>query len=97
MTLHVLSPAGRPPVNETFPGARRLTTLRGVRVGLLDNSKKNADALLTAVGEHLASRWDADVRLWSKGEGTGAAGAAPEATLREMSLGADAALVALGD
>lgn len=97
MTLHILSPAGRPPVDEVLPRARRLAALRGVRVGMLDNSKKNADGLLTAVGAHLAARWDADVRMWSKGEGTGAAGAAPEATLREMSRRVDAAVVALGD
>jgi hypothetical protein len=97
MTLQILSPAGLAPVDNTVSKAQRLTAVRGIRLGMLDNSKKNADALLTEVGAHLARAWDADVRLWSKGQGTGAAGAAPEATLREMSLGADAALVALGD
>lgn len=97
MKLQILSPTGLSPVDDTLPTAPRLTAVQGIRLGLLDNSKKNADALLAAVGTHLASTWDADVRMWAKGEGTGAAGAAPEATLREMSLGADAALVALGD
>jgi hypothetical protein len=97
VTVHVLSPAGRPPVDEMLAGARRLTALRGARIGLLDNSKKNADTLLTAVGANLADRWGADIRLWSKGEGTGAAGGAPEATLRDMSRRVDAVVVALGD
>lgn len=97
MTVQVLSPTGRDPVDDTSPQADRLGALRGARLGLLDNSKRNASALLVAVGDHLTRHWDADVRLWSKGEGTGAAGAAPDATLLEMSSNVDAALVALGD
>lgn len=97
MTVLVLSPTGRDPVDDTSPQADRLSTLRGARLGLLDNSKKNADVLLLAVGERLTRRWDVDVRLWSKGEGTGAAGAAPDVTLGAMSSNIDAALVALGD
>ncbi|EQA98403.1 hypothetical protein L485_17125 [Sphingobium baderi LL03] len=35
---------------ERAPIALRLKTLRGARIGLLDNTKKNADRLLAAVG-----------------------------------------------
>ena len=47
--------------------ARRRPDLRGARVGVLDNSKPNADALLGRVAELLVERAGAGpVRVWRK-------------------------------
>jgi hypothetical protein len=48
----IVSPEGAL-VGDSFQPAARLTTLRGKRVGLLDNTKVNAAALLEAVGRRL--------------------------------------------
>ena len=47
--------------------ARRRPDLRGARLGVLDNSKPNADALLGRVAELLVERAGAgSVRVWRK-------------------------------
>lgn len=97
MTLHVLSPTGRAPADVPADPSPRLRELEGKRIGLLDNSKQNADALLLAVGKQLTIQYGVQTRLWQKGEGTGAAGPAPEAMAADIASNVDAVLVALGD
>ena len=97
MTLHVFSPLGRDPADVAMDPSPRLRALDGKRIGLLDNSKQNADALLVSLGEQLASRYGAQVRLWQKGEGSGAAGPVPDPMATEIAGSVDAVLVALGD
>lgn len=97
MTLHMFSPTGRDPADVPVEPSRRLGGLEGKRIGLLDNSKQNADTLLLAVGEQLTTQYGVQVRLWQKGEGTGAAGPAPEAMAADIAANVDAVLVALGD
>jgi hypothetical protein len=47
--------------------ARRPASLRGLRIGVLDNSKPNADVLLGRVAELLAERGHAtEIRRWTK-------------------------------
>ena len=47
--------------------ATRRASLRGLRVGVLDNSKPNADVLLARVAARLAERHGAgSVRSWQK-------------------------------
>ena len=49
------------------PLAPRPASLRGLRIGVLDNSKPNADVLLGRVAELLAARTQAaSVRHWRK-------------------------------
>ena len=48
------------------PLARRRPSLTGLRIGVLDNSKPNADVLLDGVAETLAARAGATVRRWTK-------------------------------
>jgi hypothetical protein len=49
------------------PGARRAQSLRGLRIGVLDNSKPNADVLLGRVAELLAERvGGASIHRWTK-------------------------------
>jgi hypothetical protein len=70
----LVDPAGasRPPVK---PLASRLGTLTGARLGLLDNAKPNADAILGAIAERLqAEQGVAEVvRFRKKNPGMGAA------------------------
>ena len=52
---------------ETRPLARRRGSMRGLRVGVLDNSKPNADVLLHRVAALLVERHGAaSVRAWQK-------------------------------
>lgn len=53
--IELLDPTGKPRPQEA-PLAVRSQILRGQRVGLLDNSKQNADVLLERVAELLRSR-----------------------------------------
>ena len=46
--------------------ARRSRSLAGLRIGVLDNSKPNADVLLGTVAELLAGQAGATVRRWTK-------------------------------
>src|SRR6187200_2113976 len=58
--LHVeaiLSPEGTSHAKQHRLAPRRFTTLDGVRLGLLGNSKLNADAVLLAVGDLLKERY----------------------------------------
>jgi hypothetical protein len=65
--MDVLNPT--PPVapGTVTPLARRPRDLRGARIGILDNSKPNADALLGRVAELLVERAGAAaVARWRK-------------------------------
>jgi len=64
--MKVLSPLGA--TSDTVkPLARRRPSLAGLRIGVLDNSKPNADVLLGRVAERLAERVGAAaVRRWQK-------------------------------
>jgi len=64
--MNVLSPlaAGHRAVRALAP---RPSSLRGARIGVLDNSKPNADALLGRAAELLAARaGGATIRRWRK-------------------------------
>ena len=64
--LRVLSPLGTTAA-ESKPLAPRRGSLRGLRIGILDNSKPNADVLLGRVAELLVERAGAGpITLWRK-------------------------------
>jgi hypothetical protein len=48
------------------PLAPRPRDLRGLRLGVLDNSKPNADALLGRIAEALAQRHGMSIHRWVK-------------------------------
>jgi hypothetical protein len=64
--MNVLSPLGA--TSDTVkPLARRRPSLAGLRIGVLDNSKPNADVLLARVAERLAERVSgATLARWQK-------------------------------
>lgn len=89
----LMSPVGVH-IAERAPIARRLKTLRGARIGLLDNTKKNADRLLAAVGEILV-RDHGVIELVSRRK-ISSSPAAPDEMLDELAR-CDAVINAYGD
>jgi hypothetical protein len=64
--MKVLSPFGVTP-DTVKPLTKRRPSLAGLRIGILDNSKPNADVLLGRVAELLAARaGGATIQRWSK-------------------------------
>lgn len=89
----LMNPRGSNAV-ERRPIAPRLATLAGKTVGLLDNTKKNADILLRTVGEILVA--DHGVARVVYRRKVGSSPAAPAAMLDELAA-CDAVINAYGD
>ena len=94
-TEAILSPEGTSNAGKARLAPRRYTTLDGVRLGLLGNSKLNADNVLLAIGDLLKERYQIkSVFVRSKPYfGT----PAPEAIVSEMAENADVVLAGVGD
>jgi hypothetical protein len=94
-TEAILSPEGTSTNGKAQLAPRRYTTLDGVRLGLLGNSKLNADNVLLAIGELLKERYALkSIFVRSKPYfGT----PAPEAIVTEMAENADVVLAGVGD
>ena len=93
---HILDPTGlsRRPAQESS-AARRLPALANVRVGLLNNTKKNAAPLLAELGRLLARDYGAEVSI----QRTKYTIAFPvdEPLLKEISAASDMVIVGVGD
>ena len=57
--IEIVSPVGQGASKKTGLAPRDHDTLQGLRIGLLDNNKPNADKFLEFVGELLKSRNEA--------------------------------------
>ena len=90
--MDLLSPLGA--TSDTVKSlARRRPSLAGLRIGVLDNSKPNADVLLGRVAERLAERvGGATIRRWRK---PGASH--PALMLDDVAGGADVVLTGSAD
>jgi len=93
MSGHLLSPIGVNNV-ERHPIAERLDTLKGKRIGLLDNTKKNADLLLKAAGEILQREFGVAEVIYRRK--ISSSPGAPAEMLDELA-GCDAVINAYGD
>ncbi len=92
---HVLVNPVTQPVIAPFNGAPRLASLAGTRVGLIDDSKRNADVLLEELAELLRTKYEiADVKWHRKPSASRPAD--PDA-LRELVEECDSVIVAIGD
>jgi hypothetical protein len=58
-SIEIVSPVGQSASKKTGLAPRNRDGLQGLRIGLLDNNKPNADKFLEFVGEMLKSRNDA--------------------------------------
>ncbi len=81
----------------TAPRARP-DSVRGLRIGVLDNGKPNADVLLTTLAEELVRRYGALPGLvTTKGDGANAATPARPDVLDRLSKEVDVTLVGSAD
>ena len=55
--VEIVSPLGVPVIKSSKLAPRRYESLRGRRIGLLDNNKPNADKFLQFIGEFLTARY----------------------------------------
>ncbi len=82
-------------IEAAFDGAPRLPSLAGSRLGIIDDSKKNADVLLEELAEVLRTRYEiAEVRWHRK---PSASRPADPAALRDLVEHCDAVIIAVGD
>ena len=79
--------------NQWKPLSRRPSSLRGCRVGVLDNSKPNADVLLGRLAELLVERHGAaSITRWKK-----PGSSRPATMIDEVTRGSDVVLTGSGD
>lgn len=81
------------PTTTARPLARRRASLRGCRIGVLDNSKPNADVLLGRVAELLVARAGAGPIRWWRKPGS----SHPAAVIEEVVAGSDVVLTGSAD
>jgi len=90
--MEVLTPV-RSVSNQWKPLARRPSTLRGCRIGVLDNSKPNAGVLLDRLAELLVERHGAaSIVRWRK-----PGSSRPATMIDEVAREADVVLTGSGD
>ncbi len=78
-----------------FDGAQRLPSLAGSRLGIIDDSKRNADVLLEELAEVLRTRYEiAEVRWHRK---PSASRPADPTALKDLAEHCDAVIIAVGD
>ncbi len=92
---HVLVNPVTQPVIAPFNGAPRLASLAGTRVGLIDDSKRNADVLLEELADILRTRYEIAGVKWHR-KPSASRPADPEA-LKELVEECDSVVVAIGD
>ena len=91
----ILSPEGTSHAKQHRLAPRRFTTLDGVRLGLLGNSKLNADAVLLAVGDLLKERYAVE-SVFMRSKPTFSK-PAPDELIDEVIQNSDVVLTGVGD
>jgi hypothetical protein len=90
--VDVLTPNGAART-ESRPLTKRPRSLAGRRIGILDNSKPNADALLGRIAEMIAERaGGASIRTWRK-----PGSSYPATNVAEVAAASDVVLTGSGD
>ncbi len=92
---HVLVNPTTKPIVAPFNGAPRLTSLAGTRLGVIDDSKKNADVLLEELVEVLRTRYEISDVKWHRKPS--ASRPADPAAVRELAEHCDWVIIAIGD
>ena len=93
-TVWLLDPTAEDQPDE-HPVASRLTSLRGAKVGLIDNTKHNSDSFLAILGEELQSRYGV-TEVFSVRKANANSAATPE-LLDDAASRADALVHAVAD
>src|SRR5437016_6454924 len=94
-TEAIMSPEGTSHAKQHRLAPRRFSTLDGVRLGLLGNSKLNADAVLLAVGDLLKERYALKSVFVRSKPSFGKP--APDEVVVEMMENADVVVTGVGD
>ena len=92
---HVLVNPVTQPVIAPFNGAPRLASLAGTRLGLIDDSKRNADVLLEELADVLRTRYEIASIKWHR-KPSASRPADPDA-LKELVAECDSIIIAIGD
>jgi len=91
----ILSPEGSSTAKQHHVAPRRFTTLDGRRLGLLGNSKLNADAVLLALGDLLKEQYAIE-SVFMRSKPTFSK-PAPEELVEEMMANSDLVITGVGD
>ena len=78
-----------------FDGAPRLPSLAGTRLGVIDDSKRNADVLLEELVELLCTRYEISEVKWHRKPS--ASRPADPAAIKELVENCDSVIIAIGD
>jgi hypothetical protein len=92
---HVLVNPTTEPMVAPFNGAPRLPALAGTRLGIIDDSKRNADVLLEELAEILRTRYEISDVKWRRKPS--ASRPADPAAIRELAEHCDSVIIAIGD
>ena len=92
---HVLVNPVTQPVIAPFDGAPRLASLAGTRLGIIDDSKRNADVLLEELAEVLRTRYEITEVHWLRKRS--ASKAADPTALKDLTGKVDSVVIAIGD
>ncbi len=93
-SITVMDPRAEPVPTEASMAARP-ETLHGKVLGLLDNSKNNANELAKAIGDLLQERFEIkEIKVATKPD---ASRPAPAEIMEDLANGVDFAVVAVGD
>ena len=83
------------PIVAPFDGAPRLASLAGTRLGIIDDSKRNADVLLEELAEILRTRYEITEVKWHRKPS--ASRPADPTALKELTEQVDSVIIAIGD
>ena len=83
------------PMVAPFNGAPRLPALAGTRLGIIDDSKRNADVLLEELAEIRRTRYEISDVKWHRKPS--ASRPADPAAIRELAEHCDSVIIAIGD
>ena len=92
---HVLVSPVTEPLVAAFDGAPRLARLAGTRLGLIDDSKRNADVLLEELADVLRNRYEISDVKWHR-KPSASRPADPSAS-KEFAEECDSGIIAIGD
>lgn len=92
---HVLVNPTTQAIVAPFDGAPRLPTLAGTRLGIIDDSKRNADVLLEELAEILRTRYEITEVKWHRKPS--ASRPADPTALKELTEQVDSVIIAIGD
>ena len=82
-------------ITAAFNGSPRLLTIAGAKVGLIDDSKQNADVLLQELVEVLKNKYEISGVEWHRKPS--ASRPADPAELKLLTENCDAIVIAIGD